>query len=129
LTSLDFLGSHARFHHVGLAVRSIGSIHPGAVIHADPIQGVKVSFLDWGGMTLELVEPDGAGSPVEKSLRSGAKLLHVCFEVPDLEAAIAAARSAGFSKLRDPVPAVAFGGRQIAWVYSAVYGLVELLEA
>jgi methylmalonyl-CoA/ethylmalonyl-CoA epimerase len=31
--------------------------------------------------------------------------------------------------LGDPVPAVAFGGRRIAWLYTPTRQLVELLEA
>jgi methylmalonyl-CoA/ethylmalonyl-CoA epimerase len=95
----------------------------------DPIQRVRVAFVDLAGTTIELIEPVGDDSPVRLSLEKGTKLVHLCFEVPGLEAALTAAAGHGFHVLGAPAPAVAFAGRRIAWCFSKTFGLVELLEA
>lgn len=125
---INAFGPGARFHHIGMVVPSLDPRSCGEVF-ADPIQKVSVSFITLNGLDVELVAPDGPGSPVHNSMTKGVKLLHLCYEVDDLEAAIACAAGHGFSPLARPVPAVAFAGRRIAWLFSRVYGLVELLEA
>jgi methylmalonyl-CoA/ethylmalonyl-CoA epimerase len=126
---LKLFGDGAVFHHVGLAVRSIADAAgcPADVVR-DDVQNVAVAFVDVGGVRIELIEPAVAESPVSLSLDKGQQLVHLCFEVGNLEGAVAAARSAGFHKLAKPVPARAFASRRIAWIYSRTYGLVELLE-
>jgi methylmalonyl-CoA/ethylmalonyl-CoA epimerase len=126
---LDFFGPEARFHHIGVAVPSITKAEPDVDAIADPIQKVGVAFLSVNGLTVELVEPHGERSPVQRSLEKGVTLLHLCYEVPDLRASLEHCRGFGFSPLGQPVPAVAFGGRKILWVFSRTYGLFELLEA
>ncbi len=129
MTRLDFFGPGAKAHHVGLAVESITALVPDAEITHDPVQKVKVAFVDFAGQPVELIEPADEKSPVSQNLRKGQKLVHIAVEVPDIEAAAAAARSHGFSRLARPVPATAFEHRSIAWVFSRQYGLVELIEA
>jgi methylmalonyl-CoA/ethylmalonyl-CoA epimerase len=127
---LDLFGAGTVFHHVGIAVRSIATLHlPELTVTPDDRQRVSVAFIETGGIVLELIEPLGADSPVLRSLNERHLLLHLCFRVPDLETAIAAGQQAGFHRLAPPVPAPAFDGRRIAWVYSQTFGLVELLEA
>ncbi len=123
-----FFGQDARLHHVGLAVESIRAIHPSSEILVEETQRVSAAFMRLYGVTIELLEPLGDKSPIARSLRDGVKLLHLCFEVPDLKTAIESCKSAGFRCLRRPVPAPAFGNRRIAWVFSKEYGLFELLE-
>jgi len=112
-----------------MAVSSIAAVLPEGAIFEDPIQRVKVAFFDLHGTTIELVEPLGPHSPVDRSLSVGTKLLHLAFEVPDLEKAIASSREHGLRLLAPPVPAVAFDERRIAWVFSRHHGLFELIEA
>ncbi len=126
---LELFGQDAAFHHVGLAVRSIAdSIGPCEGVVHDRVQQVSVAFVDLNGVCVELIEPAARPSPITASLDHGQPLVHLCFEVADLTRAIAAGRAAGFHKLARPVPAPAFDGRRIAWIYSRTYGLVELLE-
>ncbi len=121
-------GKRATFHHVGMAVASIEAVAPELETWEDPIQRVRVAFLSLDGAPIELVEPVGDDSPVRRSLGSGVKLLHLCFEVEDLDEAVGSGKAWGFRLIARPAPAVAFGGRRIAWVYSQAWGLVELLE-
>lgn len=95
----------------------------------DPIQKVRVLFLGTGTDTLvELVEPAGEGSPVENFLKKrGPGLHHLCYQVNDIEKACAAMRERGGIITCEPVPAAAFDGRRIAFVFRRE-GLIELLE-
>jgi methylmalonyl-CoA/ethylmalonyl-CoA epimerase len=126
LGKVDFFGEDARFHHVGMVVRSIASIQPDLEIIFDPVQNVNVAFVTLNGLTVELLEPASKDSPVGASLAKGIKLVHLCYEVADVEDALRRCREFGFFCIRKPVNAVAFN-REIAWVFSREYGLVELL--
>jgi len=101
----------------------------GEILH-DPIQRVKVSFLSLPGteVQMELVEPAGEQSPVRVFLEKGGGLHHLCYEVEDCTQAMAAVRQRGGMIVRRPQPAVAFGGRRIAWILTSEKLLVELLE-
>lgn len=125
---VNCFGSEATFHHVGLVVPSVEAACPKATRITDPRQKVDLAFVELNGVVVELLAPVGDDSPVAKSLKNNVKLVHLCFEVPDLAAAISYSRQHGFHCLRQPVPAVAFDQRRIAWLFSPVYGLVELLE-
>ena len=130
-----------RFHHLGVAVPEIGpavesmramfgyEVTAGPV--TDPIQKVHVCFLRTAqpdAPTLELVAPAAPDSPVGQVLTKGGGAYHLCYEVPDLDAALATARAARWVVVSRPVPAVAFGGRRIAWLYTPTRQLIELLE-
>jgi len=126
---LNFFGEDARLRHIGVAVRSIDEAAPGALKQLDPLQNVRVAFIELNGVPCELVEPVDERSPVNGYLEHRKmNLYHLCFEVPDLERAVKQARQQGFHALGKPKPAVAFEGRRIAWVFSPTLGLFELLE-
>jgi len=129
-------------HHVGIAVRDMGDalkVYEGVLgyrrtnpaVH-DAIQDVYVCFLApavTGGCLLELVAPASDQSPIQRTLANGEGVYHLCYEVADLGRALAALRASGFLIIGRPVPAVAFGGRPIAWLYSPSRQLIELVEA
>jgi methylmalonyl-CoA/ethylmalonyl-CoA epimerase len=135
------LGGNAALHHLGFVVSSISAAAPdfalsmsahwdGEIIH-DPIQQVRVSFFsaaDPRNPVYELVEPGSEASPVSSFLKKGGGLHHVCYEIDDLESGLAEARAVGLVIVSNPVPAVAFSGRRIAWVVSKRRLLMELLE-
>jgi methylmalonyl-CoA/ethylmalonyl-CoA epimerase len=121
-------GAGATLHHIGCVVASIDSVSSGAEIHFDPIQKVNVTFTSIHEVPLELIEPVGEDSPVKQSLRKGTKLVHLCFEVDNLESTLDECAGQGFRCIARPVPAVAFDGRRIAWVFHREFGLFELLE-
>jgi methylmalonyl-CoA/ethylmalonyl-CoA epimerase len=129
------------FHHVGFVVASItNSVHGftsmlqavwDEQIFHDPNQGVGVAFLKShhaGNPLWELVEPAGEESPVRSFAAKGGGLHHVCYVVDNLDQALADARSLGALVTRQPMPAVAFGGRRIAWIYTKNRLLIEYLE-
>lgn len=128
-----------RLHHVGFVVASIDQSVAGfeqtlglawqRLVFDDPIERVRVTFLGApAAPQVELVEPDGTESPVRSFLARGGGLHHLCYEVEDLEARLRRWRESGGLIVRPPVPAVAFGGRRIAWAYTRGKLLVEFLE-
>ncbi len=128
-------------HHIGCVVDSIESkiesyrLSLGAElvsqVFADPIQRARVAFLNLpasGIVQLELVEPMTPDSPVARFLLNGGGLHHLCYEVDDLLGQIQWMKSRKAVLIRSPKPAVAFGGRQIAWMRSPESLLIEYLE-
>ncbi len=100
-------------------------------IFEDEIQRARVMFLGLppdGVARIELVEPMGAESPVAGFDQKGGGLHHLCFEVNDLEGQIARMKTLKAMLIRHPQPAVAFGGRRIAWMRTREKLLVEYLE-
>ncbi|UCF67662.1 MAG: VOC family protein [Acidobacteriota bacterium] len=128
MIAVDFFGKNARFHHVGMAVGSIRAIDADVEIVDNQTQGVRMAFVDCHGATLELLEPLGERSPIARSVKQGIKLLHLCFEVPDVDEAVAACRASGFHRISQPTPVPEYENRRIVWVFSKDYGLVELVE-
>lgn len=128
IPELNFFGGEAKFHHIGIAVNSIRTVNPECEIFTDKIQKVSVAFVSLNGIKTELIEPLNENSPVNQSLKKGVKLVHVCYEVSDLEKTLQECRQHGFHCVAKPVSATAFNDRKIAWVYSKYYGLFELLE-
>jgi len=129
------------FHHIGVAVaeleksqtifESLFGYNLVSGPFEDPIQRVRVCFLkmkDGGGQLLELVAPLDGESPINSYLRKGVGGYHICYETSDLENAMQEGRSAGCVPLGDPVRAIAFDNRRIAWLYTPGRFLVELLE-
>jgi methylmalonyl-CoA/ethylmalonyl-CoA epimerase len=123
-----FFGPGARLHHVGVAVPSIRAVDPSLTVVPDERAGVSMAFLGLHGVTLELLEPLGERSPIARDVREGRKFLHLCYEVPDLQAAIAEGRTHGFHRVQAPEPRAVYDGRRVAWMLSTDYGLYELLE-
>src|SRR5438445_11897657 len=131
----------ASFHHVGFAVessekvagsfaRTLGADWGGEIIH-ELLQEARVTFLYSGddrNPAVELVEPAGEASPLHKFLSRGGGLHHICYEVDSLDAQLRESRAAGCLDVTNPLPAAAFAGRRIAWVYTAEKLLVEYLE-
>lgn len=125
------------FHHVGLACKdlavqraahlALGFAEEGPVFE-DPVQRIRGQFLVHGPFRIELLEPLGAGSPLDGYLRRGILMYHQAFLVPDMKAAIAELERGGARLLVGPVPAVAFEQRPIAFLVQPTAMLVELIQ-
>jgi methylmalonyl-CoA/ethylmalonyl-CoA epimerase len=129
------------FHHLGVAVSDLehaSSFYSEAfgfrVVSGpfeDPVQKVRACFLSDGGQTsgqLELICPLAGDSPVAGYLAKEIGAYHVCYEVAGVANALAELRARGCLVVARPTPAVAFGGRKIAWCFTPTHQLVELLE-
>lgn len=128
-------------HHTGLLVKdvAVAARHYADVLGYriesepidDPVQTARVQFLRLPGAVhwLELVAPLGSESKLAGALAKGGGLHHLCYEVADIATATAHFRAAGCMVISEPVPAVAFPGRRIAWLMDRQRFLFELLEA
>ena len=129
------------FHHVGVAVRDLSIAIPiyeklfGYTVvkgpFDDPIQNVSVCFLSRGegDTVIELVAPLGPNSPVLRTLKKGGGTYHVCYQVPEINAAIGHLTEVGAFLISGSDPAVAFEMRPIAWLMTEGDLLVELVQA
>jgi len=129
-----------RLNHVGVATPSIAkSIETyrlllGAEVVGEPFdlpaQGVKVCFIDAPNTQIELIEPYDESSPIAGFLKKNPAggQHHVCFEVPDIHAAVAHMKASGASVLGEP--RIGAHGTPIVFVHPKDFGgmLVELME-
>ena len=124
------------FHHVGVASSDLAretaqlallGYHPEGDEFVDPLQGVRGLFLAGQSPRLELLSPLATKGVLEPWIKSSTKLYHLAYQTPDLPQAIAELRQYRAKLVVDPVPAVAFGGRQIAFVMLPNMLLVELI--
>lgn len=131
-----------RLHHTGFVVASIETVMESfcrsvagtgwSETWHDPLQRVRVAFIypsRAGDPSIELVEPADANSPVQKFLERGGGMHHLCYEVDNFDELVKGAAARGLVTIRRPQPAVAFGGRRIAWFLSPQKLLIEYLES
>jgi methylmalonyl-CoA/ethylmalonyl-CoA epimerase len=126
-----------RIAHVGIAVADLESAlafyrdvlgiepHPPEVV-----DGATILSLPFGESEIELLAPIEPESPVGRFLaQRGPGIHHICYRVPNLDAAIEACRAAGY-RLIDDVPRAGASGRRIAFVHpKATAGiLLELTD-
>jgi methylmalonyl-CoA/ethylmalonyl-CoA epimerase len=126
------------FHHVGVVTpdveacaalyRSLG-YETSETFH-DPLQKAAIVLCTRpGDPMVELVAPADPSSPAAgwlKRIRAGA--YHTCYEAADLGEDVERLRALDFAALTEPVPAVAFGGRRVVFLWGALTGLLELIE-
>lgn len=129
-----------KLDHVGIVVKNLeaygaayasnlGLLVDSPIFH-DPIQRVRVQFWsDGNGGRVELIEAASEDSPVKRALEKGRGLNHLCYEVDDINARVQEAVNRGAILTSQIVPAVAFGGRRIAFLYFRELGLIEFVEA
>lgn len=125
--------------HIGIAVRDIkassefykGCLNLDVSDPVDvPAQKVKVAFMEVGKTKLELIQPSGLDSPVEKFIRKkGEGLHHISFLVDDIEKALAELKDKKV-RLVDHEPRVGATGKKIAFLHpeSSSGVLIELKE-
>lgn len=126
-----------RIAHVGVAVPDLTAAAAfytevlGLTAHPpEEADGAQILSFPFGDAEVELLAPLDADGPIAKFLaRKGAGIHHICYRVPDLDAALDACRAAGY-RLVDEVPRRGAGGRRIAFVHPRATGgiLLELTE-
>jgi methylmalonyl-CoA/ethylmalonyl-CoA epimerase len=133
----ESVADHPRIAHVGIAVADLESALAfyRDVLGLEPhqpetVDGATIVALSFGDAEVELLAPVEADSPIGKFLaRRGPGIHHICYRVPDLDAALEACRKAGY-RLVDEVPRRGAAGRRIAFVHpKATAGiLLELTD-
>jgi methylmalonyl-CoA/ethylmalonyl-CoA epimerase len=125
-------------HHIGVAVRSLQERVPLYVALGLPVGGgeevpsenVRVTFLPLGDTRIELLEPTSPDSAVARFIAArGEGVHHICFEVDDLEATMAALAAQGF-RLVSETPRVGARDTQVCFVHPKSTGgvLIELCQ-
>jgi methylmalonyl-CoA/ethylmalonyl-CoA epimerase len=123
--------------HLGIAVTDLDAA---AAFYRDVLgvtmrgpeeaDGARIMHLDFGGSEVELLAPLHADSPIAKFLaKRGPGIHHICYRVPDLDAALLACRKHGYT-LVDELPRTGAGGHRIAFLHpkSTNGTLIELTE-
>ena len=125
---IDFLGSNASLHHIGMAFKKKPKELDNIRYFDDPIQKVTVGFISLNGCQIEVVIPLSEDAPILNAMKKGTKLLHLCYEVDNIVVSISNAQKNNCIIVSNPVEAVAFENRKIAWIFHKNYGLIEILE-
>jgi methylmalonyl-CoA/ethylmalonyl-CoA epimerase len=128
-----------RIDHIGIAIQNIdealGFFESALGIKLDRTEleeggRTKVAFLPVGQSDVELVEPQDTDSGLAKYLaKRGEGVHHICFEVDNIEAALAQLKAAG-AQLINETPQVTSKGHRYAFVHpkSAHGVLIELYQ-
>jgi len=98
--------------------------------YEEQIGETRLAMLPVGQSYIELLEGQSPESGVTKWIsEKGAGLFHICFEVEDIDGALAELKAKGV-KLRDETPRIGHGGARIAFIDPSSTGnvLIELAE-
>jgi methylmalonyl-CoA epimerase len=128
-----------KIEHIGVAVEDLGlalDFYREALgllaeeIEEVAAQQVRVAVLPIGESKIELLETTSPEGPIGRFVRKrGEGIHHICFEVPDIEGALARLSAAGV-RLIDKEPRLGAAGRRVAFVNprSSHGVLIELSE-
>jgi methylmalonyl-CoA epimerase len=128
-----------KIDHIGIAVKSLSDaakIYEQAlglkISGVDQVddQGVRVAMLNIGESRLELLEPTGDDSPIQKFVsKRGEGLHHIAVEVENIELALANLKASGV-RLIDETPRRGAHNTRIAFIHpSSTHGvLLELVQ-
>ena len=94
--------------------------------------GVRVVFIELPNTKIELLEPLGENSPVEKFLEKNKKggIHHICFEVEDIDQAILRLEKDGATVLGDGKAKIGAHGKPVIFLHPKDFNgtLIELEE-
>lgn len=130
-----------RLNHIAIAVPDLAAAAAkyrdqlGAKVGAAmalPEHGVTVVFVDTGNTKVELLAPLGENSPITTFLdkNPAGGMHHICFEVPDIGAAIAQLQAGGARVLGDGRPRTGAHGNPVIFLHPKDFDgtLIELEE-
>jgi methylmalonyl-CoA/ethylmalonyl-CoA epimerase len=131
-----------RLNHVAIAVPDITAASEvyrdqlGAKVSAavpQPDHGVTTVFIELPNTKIELLEPLGAASPIAAFLERNPSggMHHVCYEVDDIQAAVAHLKAHGARILGDGTPKTGAHGKPVVFLHPKDFNgtLVELEQA
>ena len=128
-----------KIDHIGIAVQSIEKalslytgIFPFSHTQTEIVesQKVKVAFIDVNNTKIELLEPAGADSPIQKFIdKRGEGIHHMAFQTDDIEGDLKRLAEKGM-RLIDEKPRTGAGGALVAFIHpKSSYGvLYELCQ-
>jgi methylmalonyl-CoA/ethylmalonyl-CoA epimerase len=126
-----------RVEHIAIAVNSLAasidllrSTFGLTLEYEEQIGQTRLAMLPVGETYIELLEGQGPESGVTRWIGDkGPGLFHICFEVEDIDGALAELKQKGIA-LRDETPRIGHGGARIAFIDPSATGnvLIELAE-
>ena len=132
------MSDQPRIAHIGVAVENLADALAfyrdvlGLVpLASEAVDGATIVSLPFGGPDIELLASATPDGPIARFLaKRGPGIHHLCYEVPDLEAALRRCREGGY-RLVDETPRTGAHGRRIAFVHpkSTAGILIELTQA
>jgi methylmalonyl-CoA/ethylmalonyl-CoA epimerase len=128
-----------RLDHIAIAVRSVEAAADrlsrllGYTRTTEKVtntrQRVNVLFLGKdGSLPIKLIEPSDAESPLCEFVKKGGGLHHICFKVPEVEAACSDLVARGARVIAAPQPGEAFDDHLIAFLYLGLGLNVEVID-
>jgi methylmalonyl-CoA/ethylmalonyl-CoA epimerase len=131
-----------RLNHVAIAVRDIAKASAvyrdvlGAEVSGvvpQPDHGVSTVFITLPNTKIELLQPLGEGSPIEKFLERNPDggIHHVCYEVDDIRAARDRLKAQGARVIGDGEPKIGAHGKPVLFLHPKDFcgTLVEIEQA
>ena len=131
-----------RLNHVAIAVPDLAAAAStyrdglGATVSAPqplPEHGVTVVFVELPNSKIELMEPLGTESPIAAFLERnpGGGVHHVCYEVDDLESAVATVAATGARVVGGGAPRIGAHGKPVVFLHPKDFQgtLIELEQA
>jgi methylmalonyl-CoA/ethylmalonyl-CoA epimerase len=126
-----------RVEHIAIAVNSLNrsmdllrDTFGIPLEYEEQIGATRLAMMPVGETYIELLESKAPDSAVNRWIaEKGEGLFHICFEVEDIDSALAELKAKGV-KLRDETPRIGHGGARIAFIDPASTGnvLIELAE-
>jgi methylmalonyl-CoA/ethylmalonyl-CoA epimerase len=129
-----------KIDHIGFVVSDIdsalkrfselyGLVQEGEIVF-DPTQKVNLIMLSSkNNYKIELIQPIGKKSPSYDFMKRGGGFHHFCYSVQNIEKKIGEMKMNEHLLIKQPVPAILFDGRRVAFLFSKVDNqIVELVE-
>lgn len=129
-----------RLHHLGILAADLDATLPfyrevlglrGGEPYDAPEHDIRAVLLQGGGSAIELFAPLRADGPIARALvKRGPGLHHVCYEVTDIDAALAHCRAHGVRLIDAAARPGLHAGWRVAFLHPSACGgvLTELVE-
>lgn len=127
-----------RLHHVGYLTKRLRETQEeflalGFLVEQeeenDPLRKIHISFLRNGSCRVELVEPDGADSPLFPLLKKYKNTpYHFCYETENMGEMLRSLEGRGYRVIQEPLAAPCIRGGCVAFLIHPSVGMIELLE-
>lgn len=127
-----------KIHHVGYLAKNISKTEKkffelGYTVESptayDNIRQINIEFLVNGDYRVELIQPMSEESPMYPLLkRYKNSPYHFCYEVDDLDRAVADLSGKGYTVIQKPEIAPCIEGKRVAFLNNISMGIIELVE-
>jgi methylmalonyl-CoA/ethylmalonyl-CoA epimerase len=127
-----------KIHHVGYLAKNISKTEKkffelGYTVESptayDNIRQINIEFLVNGDYRVELIQPMSEESPMYPLLkRYKNSPYHFCYEVDDLDRAVADLSGKGYTVIQEPEIAPCIEGKRVAFLNNISMGIIELVE-